>query len=418
MAEYIIKGGNKIEGKVDIQGAKNAVLPMLSASVLTDEEIIIENCPDILDVQCMIKILKSLGAKVLFSDGTISVCCKDLTGYEVNGTLAKEMRSSVFLLGSLISRFKKSIIALPGGCDIGKRPIDIHLSSLSKLGVSSYIENGKVFSTAKNINGTSVILKLPSVGATENLILASVFGKGKTTLYNCAKEPEIVCLVKLLKKMGAQIYGEGGSIIVINGVNKLHGARIKTIPDRIEAFTFAVLPMVCGGKLKINGIDEKDLLPFNKIFLNNTCNFICSNDIIDIRCSKPLTLKKRLQLSTGPYPEFATDIQPQTTALLSSVKGNAVIRENIFESRFKYVTELQKMGADIKVDGKNIIINGVSSLHGAEVTAPDLRGGASLVIAGASAIGDTKVKNVYCIERGYYNFVEKLKSIGVYIKRV
>ena len=413
MERFVINGGRKLSGSVEIESAKNSVLPMLAASILTEEKVVIEKCPDIGDLSSMLEILAKLGVKTEFVDGNLTIDAKNIVGCEVPGVLATKLRSSIFLMGALLSRCKKAQISLPGGCDIGERPIDLHLNSLKTLGATVEVYGNEVFCSADLLKGASIRLNFPSVGATENLMLAAVMAKGKTEIRNAAKEPEIVDLMCFLNSMGAKIYGAGTSTILIDGVKKLRGTVYKPIPDRIETGTFLLAGLITGGEVEIKGVNVKNISALLHKFCDNTCKITIKNDIIYIKSNGTL---RAFDFSTGPYPHFPTDLQAQTTALLSVADGTSVICENVFERRFSYVDELNLMGADIKIKGRNAIVKGVKHLYGANVFAKDLRGGAALLIASLVARGDSTVYGVQHIKRGYYNIDKKLCALGADVK--
>ena len=415
MEKYQIKGGRRLSGKVQISCAKNAVLPLMAGALLTDEEVIIKNCPKIVDVFSMIKILHCLGVKVDFIDNDIRICASGLNSTEVPFSVAKELRSSIFMLGVLLARNRHAEIPYPGGCEIGLRPIDMHVSSLKTLGVVIEEDGGKISCDASNIKSGIVYLDFPSVGATENLMLASVFTKGETVIKNCAKEPEIVDLMNFLNSMGAKVSGAGTDVIRIEGVKKLHGTVYKPIPDRIEAGTFLIATAITGGEVEISNVNPENISSLIHKLCNNTCKISLNNDIIYIKYGRS---RKSFTIDTNPYPGFPTDLQAQMTALATVSKGTSVITENVFEMRFKFAKELIKMGADIKLCGRTAIVKGVKKLFGTTITAPDLRGGAALVLGGLVAEGTTIVNNVRHIERGYDGFENKLANLGVDIKKI
>ncbi len=415
MGKYVIYGGKKLSGKVELESAKNAVLPLLAASILTDEQVIIKNCPKILDVLNMIKILQGLGVDVKFEGKNLIICSKNLNSHTIPVDIGKELRSSIFMLGSLLSKVGRADVCYPGGCDIGLRPIDIHLSSLKSLGVVVKEEIGKLSCKVNRLKGRDIYLDFPSVGATENIMLSAVLAQGKTQIRNPAKEPEIVDLMNFLNSMGAKIYGAGTSTILIEGVKKLHGTEYTPIFDRIEAGTFMLAAAITGGEIEIKGVKPKNISSLVHKLCENTCKITIKNDIIYLKSG---VVRKSFGLVTAPYPGFPTDLQAQTTALLCVSEGNSVVTENMFETRFNYIPELLKMGADISVKGRTAFVHGVKELVGADVYAKDLRGGAALVLAGLSARGKTVVNDVYHIERGYYDFDKKLCLLGADIKRI
>ncbi len=415
MDKYLINGGRKLSGKIKVQSAKNAVLPIMAGAILTDEQVVIKNCPKIKDVQSMLNILSYLGCVWHFEDDNLILNANGADKYTVPKELANELRSSIFMLGALICRFKKAQISFPGGCDIGLRPIDLHLSALEKLGVKINSFDNSFFCFANEIVGNNIYLDFPSVGATENIILASVLAKGKTQIFNAAKEPEIVDLMNFLNSMGAKIYGAGTSTILIEGVNKLHGTEYMPISDRIECGTFLLATAITGGEIELNNCNAKNISVLLHKLCDNTCKITINNDIIYIKSG---LVSKSFSFSTGPYPFFPTDLQAQTMALLSVCDGESVAIENIFEKRFAHVSALALMGANITVNGKRAFISGVKRLKGANVCANDLRGGAALVLAGLNAEGQTTVNNIAHIERGYFELDKKLSSLGADIKKI
>ena len=415
MGEYLIDGGKQLYGSVNISRAKNAVLPILCASILTDEEVTVRECPDIADVNVMLDILSSLGARIKKDGKDVTICGKYMNSCEIDKFYACKMRSSVFLIGALLSRFGRISTYMPGGCDIGARPIDLHIKALSELNTFVCYEDGRMLFCTEGIKGNNITLPIKSVGATENVILASVFCEGETVLNNPALEPEVVDLAYFLNSMGAKVKFIGKKKVVIKGVKKLHGTVYLPIYDRIEAGSYITALLCCGGMAEIKGIDYKNISFFNKIFINNTCKIVISNDIINIRKIKDL---KSFDFVTGSFPMFPTDMQAQFTVLGCSAQGVSHIREEVFENRFTHVEELKKMGADILVKDNVAFVRGKTELYGNTVYAKDLRGGASLVIAGLYAEGRTVVKNSYHIERGYEELEKKLTLLGARIKKV
>ncbi len=409
MENYVINGGRRLDGKLKIQSSKNSVLPIIAGSILTDEEVVIKNCPKIKDVFAMLDILSHLGTKWTFENEDLILNSSSIDKFSIPQNLAGELRSSIFMLGALISRFKKARLYFPGGCDIGLRPIDIHLSALADLGVIISDINGEINCLSNKIVGRDICLDFPSVGATENIMLASIFAKGKTQIHNPAKEPEIVDLMNFLNSMGAKIYGAGTSTILIEGVKSLHGTEYTPISDRIECGTYLIATAIAGGQVELSNCSAKNISLLIHKLCNNTCKISINNDIIYIKSG---SVRKNFSFTTGPYPMFPTDLQAQTMSLLTVCNGVSVVSENVFEMRFRHIPELIKMGANIMVKGKNAIVNGVDRLNGATVEACDLRGGAALVLAGLNAEGQTIVKNVNHIERGYYQMDKKLCSLG------
>lgn len=410
MEKYVVKGGNSISGKIRAESAKNAVLPILAATTLIEGKTVIEDCPKIVDVFSMLEILRSLGVKYSFENGNLTVDATDINSCEISAELSCKLRSSVFMMGALLSRFKKCKLFNSGGCDIGKRAIDLHIDGFKKIGATVEEKEDYVYAETDKIKGGSVNLTFPSVGATENIILASVFADGETVIKNAAKEPEIVCLIDFLNKAGARIFGAGTATIIIEGVEKLHGVSFKPIGDRIEAGTFLLLTAISGGEIEISNIKIKNILSLINKICNNTCKIKIKNDIIYFK-SRGVGLAT--DISTGPFPDFPTDLQSQMIAYLSVARGKSIVCENVFERRFSHVNELVKMGAEIKVKNNQAFIDGVEKLHGEKVAAKDLRGGAGLVIAAHVAEGTTEIQGVSHIERGYADFHNKLKSVGV-----
>lgn len=416
MDKFIIEGGKSLYGSVAVQSAKNAVLPLLAASVLTDEQVKIRKCPRIRDVMNMVQILKELGCSAEFIGEDLIIESSDAANHEIPSSLAKELRSSVFMLGSVISRFSRARIAYPGGCDIGLRPIDLHLKGLRALGVKINEDGGAINCTCDKIEGCEILLDCASVGATENIILAAVKGDGVTVIKNAAREPEITDLQNFLNAMGAKITGGGSSTIIIDGVKRLHGVEYTPISDRIEAGTFLIATAMCGGEIEICNASAENIASLLHKLREISCKVWVKNDKIYISSKNKLRSPKLIE--TQVYPGFPTDLQAQMTALSCVCEGSTLIVENLFETRFKHVPELIKMGADITVRGRSALVRGIASLHGADVVAGDLRGGAALAIAGLAAEGNTTVTDLSYIDRGYFEFEYKLMSLGAKIKRV
>ena len=416
MDKYVIDGGRRLFGAVALQSAKNSVLPLLAASILTEKRVVIRDTPQISDVLCMAQILRELGADVRFSGGNTIIESADATSHEISSVLTGELRSSVFMLGSLLTRFHRALIAYPGGCDIGLRPIDLHLNALKQLGVGISERDGCIFCECEKLRGAEILLDFPSVGATENIMLAAVKAEGRTVLAGAAKEPEIVDLQNFLNAMGAKVAGAGSDVIEIEGVQELGSVTYKPMKDRIEAGTFLIACAVCGGEVETSGLKGENLRLLLHKLRENGCKIHTKNDKIRIESSGRLRCNRRIE--TMPFPGFPTDLQAQATALNAGADGGALIVENLFETRFKYVPELQKMGADIQVKGRNAFVRGARKLHGASVVAGDLHGGAALVIAALGAEGRTEVLDLSHIDRGYADFRGKLKSLGAEIRRV
>lgn len=414
MGRYLINGGKKISGTLKINGSKNSVLPILAASILNSGQSVIHNCPDIYDTHTALKILKHIGCKVKFENHTAFIDSSTINSYEVDPDLVKEMRSSIIFLGSILSVMKRVSISYPGGCELGKRPIDFHLAALKKLGAQIIEDGDKIICSAENLKGCKIKLKFPSVGATQNIILASVFARGSTKIINAAREPEIIDLQNFLKKMGADINGAGTSQIVINGVEKLGNVEHEVIPDRIVAATFLISAAITKGQIEIENVITNHLPLIN--FLQTGCYIKSSKNKIYLKAKEFIRPIKNLQ--TMPYPYFPTDLQAQFVSLLSLASGRSIIKEKVFESRNKHIPELIKMGAKIKIlpDNTTFIIDGVKRLNGAYLISKDLRGGAALILAALAAYGKTIIQDENHILRGYEKIEEKLKSLGADIK--
>lgn len=408
--KYRIKGGNVLSGTVEISGAKNAALPIIAASVMTKGESVLKACPDISDVGSMVKILRALGCRIIRSKDDISIYPDSMDRCIIPDDLMKEMRSSVFLAGALLTRCGEAVISSPGGCDIGKRPIDIHIDGLKKLGASVVHTDERLILRAENMKGADIMLPYPSVGATENIMMAALGASGTTRIINCAREPEIVDLQKYLNSCGADISGAGTGTIRIEGSADLTGCMHDMLPDRIEAGTYMLMALATGGKITLSGINGKLLAPL--ICVLKEAGYHIELGERYIKASSSGKEKVKCRVSTEPYPGFPTDLQPQLTAFLTGNGAGSVIKENIFEKRFEYVEQLKKMGADIEIFEKEVIINNNNILCGTHVTAKDLRGGAALMIAGFMAEGETIVGNTKYIKRGYSRIREKIAGLG------
>lgn len=426
MSEFVINGGKKLNGDVKISGSKNAALPIIAASLLNSNKVTLYNVPNIEDVNTTIKILRFLGCKVVRKYDKIELLCETIKSTEIPKELMKKSRSTVIIAGALIGRFKKATFSYPGGCNIGSRPIDLHISAFRNLGINVKENESKIECFTNKINGNKVYLKFPSVGATENTILASVLADGQVTeIYNAAKEPEIKDLATFLNKSGAKIYGAGKSKIKIVGVKCLKKVNYRIMPDRIETGTFLCMVANTKGKVQLNNTNPLDLLDVLYKLKKIGCNIYFNNNSITLYTNKRL---KPINLSTEIYPGFPTDLQPIFTAILCSANGKSKIKENIFENRFGFCNELNKMGANIEICNAKensklikkdcMIVNGVEKLKGCKVNANDLRGGASLITAGIGAEGITVVKNAENVLRGYENIDKKLQSLGADIKFV
>lgn len=415
MAEIIVNGGKRLTGEIAVQGAKNSVLPVLAGAVLCDGECVIHNCPNLSDVQSSIKILRNFGAKVSYQDNTVTVDCRSIEKYEIPESLMREMRSSVVFLGGILGRTKRAIISNPGGCELGPRPIDLHLSALKKLGVEIYEEHGFLNCNAeKGLYGTEIHLAFPSVGATENVILTAATAKGVTVIHNAAREPEISDLADFLNSAGARIYGSGSDTIYIHGVDKLHGTTHTIIPDRIVAATYMSAAAITGSKLNLSHIMPSHMVAILHTFRESGCDISVKGKALTV--TAPKRLSRVPTIRSLVYPGFPTDAGPLLISMLTVAKGTTVFVENIFENRFRYINELNRLGANIKTEGKVAVIEGVNLLSGAKCVCPDLRGGAALVVAALSANGQSEIDNISHINRGYDDITGVLASVGADIK--
>ncbi len=412
MSSYIIEGGKRLNGEIDISGSKNASLPIMAASILNKGITKLYNVPDIHDTKMMIEILKSLGCKVKKNKNKVVIDSKNITKYEIPENLMHQMRSSVIFAGAILGRYKKAIFSYPGGCDIGARPIDLHLKGFEKLGVNVNQNYGKIECSLDRFTPNEVNLDFPSVGATENIMLLATLGNGITTIVNAAMEPEIEDLALFLNKMGANIKGAGTNIIKIIGVRKLNDVSYNIMPDRIETGTFLCATAITGGETILKKVNNSHINPIIEKLRESGCIIEINNNELYIKAPKRL---KAIDVKTMPYPGFPTDMQSIIGATLCVANGTSIITENIFENRFKYINELQKMGAKIKTEGRTAVIKGCRKIYGAQVNATDLRGGASLIIAGLIAKGITKINNIDYILRGYERIDRKLQILGAKI---
>ncbi len=417
MEKIIVRGAKQLNGEVNISCAKNSILPIIAATILCPESIVIENAPKLEDVEVICKLLRELNCDVEISDvsNELTIDTKNIVQIDANAELMRKMRASFLIMGPMLARFGYCKLSLPGGCNIGSRPIDLHLKGLKLLGADVLIGHGFVEVKTKRMIGNRIYLDFPSVGATENIMMASVFAEGTTIIENAAEEPEIWDLANFLNKMGAKIEGAGLKKITIVGVKSLKGIHYTPIYDRIEAGTFMIAAAITNSKIKINGINEEHLRPV--IEKLKECGIIFSdyNDnsiIVDGRGPK-----RPLDIKTLPYPGFPTDMQAQMMSLLSVVEGVSVITETVFENRFMHVAELQRMGANIKIDGRTAIIEGVAKFTGTEVKATDLRAGAAMILSGLIAEGQTEISDIYHIDRGYVNIENKFIDLGADIYR-
>ena len=418
MSKYVISGGNKLYGSVKAQSAKNALLPLISACIMIEGEVTFTNSSMLGDVATMLSIIKSLGGNYSFNNGNLKVDCTNLCSSEMPCELTKKIRASVFMLGPLLARFKNVVTYLPGGCQIGSRPIDMHLDGFKLLGVQEFTDGDALILKSKKLQGVKIKLKYASVGVTENLIMCAVLSEGETVLLNSAKEPEIVCLAKFLRLFGAKIKGEGTSTIVIEGVKKLKSKNVTFMPisDRIEVGTYLLSVLGTGGEIEIENANFLHNVALIKKIYNNACKIILTNDKIYIKC---VGIGKCLSYTrTAPYPKFPTDLQTPLCAYATTLNGTSYVEESVFDNRFMQLKELERMGAKISVNGNVSKIEGVNELIGTDVTALDLRGGASLIIAGLKASGQTVIDNAQIIERGYLDIEKKLSLLGADIKKV
>ena len=415
MGSFLINGQKPLFGSIKVDSAKNSLLPILAGCLLCDGIVKIYDVTYFEDILNMLEILKMLGVKVKKYEHMLILDCTNIQNSIIPIEYANKLRASIFCLGPLLSRLKKAKLAYPGGCSIGARPIDLHLSGLNSLGAKIIDKHGYISAFYDNMKAGEVHFPFPSVGATENLIMASVFLKGKTTLYGVAKEPEIVDLCRFLNKMGANIKGEGSDVIVIYGVSKLKGGEFRPIPDRIIAGTYLMLPLVAGGEVEIENIVPSHISSLIFLLKNNSCKLHINGDKLIV--SKIGRLSSLGKVETLPYPHFATDLQQPLSAVASFCKGTTIITENMFEGRFKHVPQLIKMGAKINICDSSLVIQGKEELYGAEVEASALRGCASLVLAGLGANGYTKIKNIEFLDRGYFKLEEKLQKLGADIVR-
>jgi UDP-N-acetylglucosamine 1-carboxyvinyltransferase len=413
MEQYAIKGGNPLVGEVEVGGAKNAALPILAASLMTDETVYIDNIPDVRDTNVLMKAMQSIGVMVKrVSRHRIIVNAAQINDLVVDDDSIKKIRASYYLIGALLGKYRHGEVALPGGCDIGCRAIDQHIKGFRALGAEVRIEHGLIKTQASRLLGNHIYMDVVSVGATINVMLAATMAEGQTTIENAAKEPHVVDLANFLSSMGANIKGAGTDVIRIKGVHRLHGTDYAIIPDQIEAGTFMFASAVTRGDVMVKNVIPKHLESITAKLLELGCEVKESDDAMRVVASKPLM---HTHVKTLPYPGFPTDMQPQITVALALAKGTSIVTESIFENRFKYVDELTRMGASIKVEGNTAIIDGVGKYTGASISAPDLRAGASLVIAGLAAEGITVVDDIQYIERGYEDFHVKLQALGAQI---
>lgn len=416
MERYVIKGGNPLVGEVDIAGAKNAALAILAAAIMTDEAVLIENMPDVRDTNVLLEAIQEIGAVVeRVGKSSVKVDGSSIRDISVDYEFIKKIRASYYLLGALLGKYKHAEVPLPGGCNIGSRPIDQHLKGFRALGASVEIRHGAIITRADELKGSHIFLDMVSVGATINIMMAASLANGRTTIENAAREPHVVDVANFLNSMGANIKGAGTDVIRIKGVEKLHKTVYSIIPDQIEAGTFMFAAAATKGDVLVRNVIPKHLEATTAKLEEIGCEVEEFDDSVRVTANKKL---RRTHVKTLPYPGYPTDMQPQIAATLATASGTSIVTESIFENRFKYVDELSRMGANIKVEGNTAIIDGVKKLTGARVSASDLRAGAALVIAGLAAEGVTIVDDIAYIQRGYENFEVKLRGLGAEIEKV
>jgi len=419
MDKLVIRGGNPLLGTVRISGAKNAALPCMAAALLTEEPVILENIPQVRDIETTRKLLAAMGAEVELGYGRAhhrtTICAKVLNAPEASYELVKTMRASTLVLGPLVARCGRAHVSLPGGCAIGARPIDLHIKGLERLGAKITQEHGYIEAAADRLRGAEVVFDRITVTGTEDLLMAAALAEGETVMQNCAREPEVADLAALLNAMGAKIHGAGTPTIHVKGVSRLHGAKHRIIPDRIEAGTFIVAGALTGGDLNVTGCEPQHLAAVLQKVAETGVKTSVKSDSVRVMGDQPL---KAADLNTEEYPGFPTDMQAQYMALATQAEGTSIIVENIFENRFMHALELVRMGANIRIEGRRAVVRGKSALSAAAVLASDLRASASLVLAALVADGETIIDRVYHIDRGYENIEEKFKAVGAEIRRV
>ncbi len=417
MDKLIITGGNPLQGEISISGAKNAALPILASTLLTDQTMVISNVPHLHDITTTMELLGRMGSDLMIDEKlNIEVNNKNITEFFAPYELVKTMRASILVLGPLLARYGRADVSLPGGCAIGSRPVNIHIAGLMAMGADISVDGGYIRARAKRLKGVHLTLEMITVTGTENLMMAAVLAEGRTILDNAAREPEVTDLAMCLNSMGAKIEGAGTDRIIIDGVESVHGAHHRILPDRIETGTYLVAAAMTGGNIKLKNTRPELLDAVLSKLREAGARIEIENTTISL--SMPKGRPRAVDIHTSPYPGFPTDMQAQFTALNSIATGHAVITENVFENRFMHVHELQRMGADIKLEGNTAIVNGIDRLKAAPVMATDLRASASLVLAGLVADGDTEVDRIYHIDRGYETIEEKLQQLGAKIKRI
>lgn len=417
MDKLVIKGGAPLRGEISISGAKNAALPILAATLLTDEPMLIGNIPHLHDITTTMELLGRMGSELVIDERmNIEVNNRNITSLYAPYELVKTMRASILALGPLLSRYGKAEVSLPGGCSIGQRPVNVHLEGLVAMGAELEVKNGYIRAQAQRLKGARIHLDLVTVTGTENLMMAATLADGLTVIENAAQEPEVTDLANCLNSMGARIKGAGTSRIEVEGVSSLHGVRYEVLPDRIEIGTYLVAAAMTGGSIKLKNAREPLLSSVLQKLGEAGCETVVDNGAISLKEQR--ARPKAVDIDTAPFPGFPTDMQAQFTAMNCIAEGRGAIVENIFENRFMHVRELQRMGADLSLQGNRVVVNGVDKLKGAEVTAKDLRASASLILAGLAAEGETLIKQVHHIDRGYETIEEKLTQLGADIKRL
>ncbi len=416
MEHYMIKGGNPLVGEVEISGAKNAALGILAASIMTDETVTIDNLPDVRDINVLLEAMESIGVRVeRLTRHSVKLNSENIGDVSVDYEYIKKIRASYYLIGALLGKYKKAEVPLPGGCNIGSRPIDLHIKGFRALGAKVSIRNGMIIATAEHLHGSHIFLDTVSVGATINIMMAACMAEGNTIIENCAREPHVVDVANFLSSMGANIKGAGTDVIRIRGVSKLHSTEYSIIPDQIEAGTFMFAAAATKGDVMVKNVIPKHLEAISAKLLEIGCEVEEFDSAVRVVASKRL---HSTNVKTLPYPGYPTDMQPQIAVTLALARGTSIVTESIFENRFKYMDELTRMGADVRVEGNTAIITGVDRLTGARISAPDLRAGAALVIAALAAEGITIIDDVVYIQRGYESFDEKLRSLGAEIEKI
>ncbi len=416
MEGFLVRGGERIEGKALVDGAKNAVLPILAAAILTSDPVTIERCPRLRDVDAMESMLEMLGCHCAWHGENLTIKSSALHNWEMPDDISKQIRSSIFLLGPILGRLRKATVTYPGGCEIGIRPIDLHLKGLRSLGVKITDGDGLIYCDGRDMHAGDVYLDYPSVGATENVMMAAALLPGTTYIHNAAREPEIEDLQQFVNAMGGSIRGAGTQLIEIEGVKRLHGVCYRPMPDRIVAGTLLCAAAITGGEITLENVRPFDLIPVEAKLTEMGCTLY--DDKTRVHLKAPQRLRTFSALQTQPHPGFPTDMQAQMMALCCVAKGTGVIVENVFESRFGHVSDLNRMGARIRVNGRVAVIEGVKKLHGQSVCARDLRGGAALVLAGLAAEGETIIENIHLIDRGYAGLEKTLGSLQGTVKRI